>query len=384
MLLVMRHFPAGAEGQAYWVHLDGRGSVAGLTKHQGQSTHNYRYDAFGQVLPAEGNWTDPHNHYTFLGKEWDEHLGLYEFGVRLYDPWAGVWRTREPLPGEAWEPRTWHRYQYAYASPISYYDPYGMQTCGFNILTGERECFGERTGMGWTPTLAAPGAGLPVGATALPCTQPSITVFVWQMMQEAYRSQVAQWIRFLNQTCYQCAWEGVPWWARGEDYTRAVQADAFSRLWAYALWAWMVRQGGPWDPKPKIAEEFGYYQDLGDGYQYYYDVWGNVMYGYLGAATGFSEAELLHGAGAEQIGSSLGYSFEQLLREGRIDPERLPQRRINVSGLAAFDLPEDRVGIQIGIRLWQIYRSELTPESLLEEIRKQGAYLKRVPSQSQP
>ncbi|MEM4302231.1 MAG: RHS repeat-associated core domain-containing protein [Candidatus Caldarchaeum sp.] len=128
MLLEMRHFPAGSEGQAYWYHLDGRGSVAGLTKHQGQSTHNYRYDAYGQVLPAQGNWTDPHNHYTFLGKELDEHLGLYEFGVRLYDPWAGLWLTREPLPGRAWEPRTWHRYQYAFASPISYYDPYGMQT----------------------------------------------------------------------------------------------------------------------------------------------------------------------------------------------------------------------------------------------------------------
>jgi hypothetical protein len=77
MLLVMRHFPAGAEGQAYWVHLDGRGSVAGITQHLGQSTHHYRYDAYGQLLPAQGNWTDPHNHYTFAGKEWDEHLGLY-------------------------------------------------------------------------------------------------------------------------------------------------------------------------------------------------------------------------------------------------------------------------------------------------------------------
>ncbi|MFN3763062.1 MAG: hypothetical protein ACK4WK_07675, partial [Anaerolineae bacterium] len=83
MLLEMRHFPAGAEGQAYWYHLDGRGSVAGLTKHQGQSTHNYRYDAYGFLLPATGSFTDPHNHYTFIGKEWDEHLGLYEFGYFL-------------------------------------------------------------------------------------------------------------------------------------------------------------------------------------------------------------------------------------------------------------------------------------------------------------
>ena len=38
-----------------------------------------------------------------------------------------MWLTREPLPAQAWQPRTWHRCQYAYASPISYYDPYGLQ-----------------------------------------------------------------------------------------------------------------------------------------------------------------------------------------------------------------------------------------------------------------
>ncbi len=181
MLLAMRHYLEGTEGQSYWYHLDGRGSVAGLTKHQGQSTHNYRYEAYGQVLPAQGNFTDPHNHYTLLGKEWDEHLGLYEFGVRLYDPWAGVWLTREPLPGRAWEPRTWHRYAYAFASPISSYDPYGLQTCGFNILTGERQCFGEATGMGWTPTLEwtplpppVPAAPIPTGASTCPISPPDI------------------------------------------------------------------------------------------------------------------------------------------------------------------------------------------------------------------
>jgi RHS repeat-associated protein len=137
MLLAMRHFPEGTQGQSYWYHLDGRGSVAGITQHQGQSTHHYRYDAYGQVLPAQGNWTDPHNHYTFLGKEWDEHLGLYEFGVRLYDPWAGVWLTREPLAGDAWEPRTWHRYGYAFANPISYYDPYGLQVSPLECKPGE-------------------------------------------------------------------------------------------------------------------------------------------------------------------------------------------------------------------------------------------------------
>ncbi|GBC78743.1 hypothetical protein HRbin08_02241 [bacterium HR08] len=106
------------------------------------------------------------------GKEGDEHLGLYEFGVRLYDPWAGVWLTREPLPGDAGRPKTWHRYAYAFANPISYYDPYGQQTCSVDILTGEVQCFGEVTGMGRTLTLEGPPmppqAPTPTGAFICP------------------------------------------------------------------------------------------------------------------------------------------------------------------------------------------------------------------------
>gem|GEM_PF-3219984 len=98
-------------------------------------------------------------------KEWDEHLDLYEFGVRLYDPWAGVWLTREPLPGDAWEPRTWHRYQYAYASPISYYDPYGAQTCEPFSRWG---CFGEGNGIEWTLPTVEPTAPMPTGAFSCP------------------------------------------------------------------------------------------------------------------------------------------------------------------------------------------------------------------------
>ena len=66
------------------------------------------------------------NHYTFSGKEWDEHLDSYEFGYRLYDPAAGVWLTQDPLRGEPSRPRTLHRYQYVFASPISYRDAYGL------------------------------------------------------------------------------------------------------------------------------------------------------------------------------------------------------------------------------------------------------------------
>ena len=35
MLLAMRHFPEGTQGQSYWYHLDGRGSVAGISPSTG-------------------------------------------------------------------------------------------------------------------------------------------------------------------------------------------------------------------------------------------------------------------------------------------------------------------------------------------------------------
>ena len=88
----------------------------------------------------------------------------------------------------------WHRYQYACASPISYYDPYGAQTCGFNILTGERECFGERSGMGWTPTLewTPLPSDQPAGAFSCPISLANI----YALRYGGYRSlQAAQMLR---------------------------------------------------------------------------------------------------------------------------------------------------------------------------------------------
>jgi hypothetical protein len=64
--------------------------------------------------------------------------------------------------------------------------------------------------------------------------------------------------------------------------------------------------------KPYILKTFNFrnlkrpqqHHKLGN-FIYYHDIWSNLHYGYVGTAAGFSESELLDGAGIEQIGSKL-------------------------------------------------------------------------------
>lgn len=120
-----QHFRAGAPGQFFWYHYNAKGDVASLTKQHGQSTHNYRYASYGHVIPAQGNWLEPHNHYALTDKEWDENIELYYFGARHYDPIVGVWLTQDIYRGQLDVPLSLHRYGYVHNNPVNYIDPYG-------------------------------------------------------------------------------------------------------------------------------------------------------------------------------------------------------------------------------------------------------------------
>jgi RHS repeat-associated protein len=128
----MHNFPAGTRGQRYWYHHNGQGAIAGMTKQRGQSTHNYRYDAYGGNIPANGNFTNPHNDYTLTEKSWDDHTGLYYFGARHYDPLAAVWLTQDTYRGRTSEPITLHRFAYVRGNPINWIDSYGFDGNGLS------------------------------------------------------------------------------------------------------------------------------------------------------------------------------------------------------------------------------------------------------------
>lgn len=84
---------------------------------------------------------------------------------------------------------------------------------------------------------------------------------------------------------------------------------------AIVIWYQMVKTGSVWDHKPKIRDKFGsvavarplpsntpsksYYHKYKQ-YDYFYDIWSNIHYGYVGLSVGFSEELLLSGSTWEQ------------------------------------------------------------------------------------
>ncbi|AZC35158.1 polymorphic toxin type 44 domain-containing protein [Pseudomonas chlororaphis] len=132
---------------------------------------------------------------------------------------------------------------------------------------------------------------------------------------------------------------------------------------AFAIWTERVGQGRPWDHKPKLQAMFkDIWHKQGD-YDYFYDIWSNIHYGYVGLAGGFSESILLDGAGVEQIGSDL---YRQIR-----DSEKFhrPRRTEGVEGMRAWDDVPDRVSIVIGMNLYKEYpNGGLTAKIIMDEV----------------
>lgn len=132
---------------------------------------------------------------------------------------------------------------------------------------------------------------------------------------------------------------------------------------AFALWAERVGQDRPWDHKPIIRSKFdGAWQKQG-AYDYFHDIWSNIHYGYVGVSSGFSQSVLFDGAGGEQIISDTVRRIQD--RKKHPGPSRTP----GVEGLRAWDDATDRVSIQIGVNLYNLYsRGGITSRVIMEKV----------------
>ncbi|MEM1357972.1 MAG: RHS repeat-associated core domain-containing protein [Bacteroidota bacterium] len=73
--------------------------------------------------------------YRYNGKEYQDQLGLYDYGARWYDPAIARWNAVDPLADHP-NLLSWSPYQYTYNNPIFYNDPTGECPDCWEFLKG--------------------------------------------------------------------------------------------------------------------------------------------------------------------------------------------------------------------------------------------------------
>jgi RHS repeat-associated protein len=109
----------GSGGLTYY-HADAFGTVVKHTDQTGAPTHEYRYDAWGNIEAGAG---EPG--YAFTGREWDPEVSLYYYRARYYDPKAGRFTSEDPVPVEYRRLGELNGYSYVGNNPVNRRDPSG-------------------------------------------------------------------------------------------------------------------------------------------------------------------------------------------------------------------------------------------------------------------
>jgi hypothetical protein len=116
---------------------------------------------------------------------------------------------------------------------------------------------------------------------------------------------------------------------------------------ALLAWAGLVKTGGLWDFKPALSQR-GLKEVVLGGQVYLDQVVANIHYGYVGRASGFSQIDLLSGAGVAQL--------KDHHNDGTYG-----------SFLYFFDEPHDRAAIRVGVYLWEHYNGQTITREMLQD-----------------
>jgi RHS repeat-associated protein len=107
-----------------YVFQDHRGTEV-LTTDTGGVVKQWRvFEPFGETLAS---WTGNSSvERSFEGHQWDDDLGLYNFGARWYDSDSGRFMAVDPMIPDATNPQDHNPYGYVLNNPVNLTDPTGM------------------------------------------------------------------------------------------------------------------------------------------------------------------------------------------------------------------------------------------------------------------
>jgi len=133
---------------------------------------------------------------------------------------------------------------------------------------------------------------------------------------------------------------------------------------AYLLWMSVVKKNAIWDYKKFMLRRWGEWacnKKKKDALRFNYDIWGNINYGFIGKHVGFSDWELLSGAGVAQTW------------DNKMTKEEI-QEKLMKDGLKGLDDPKDQTAIKIGFDLFKNHKGDLLSILVIDKLEK--AYLK--------
>lgn len=263
---------------------------------------------------------------------------LYDFNARFFTPVAARFISPDSIVPNPADPQSLNRYTAMANNPLKFTDPTGHDNWWV-----DREPAREN----WNYAYHRVEYRYPNGGrmNAVAYTRAEISVNVGRISG----------LRFLN-------------------LVRAITA----KVAALFLWAKQVAPGQEWDHKPKIREQQarnGTESDPSSGNgalaeyiqvkeakaEYRFDVFSNVHYGYIGMAAGFTEDELLDGAGYAQYASD-NFRAKPRKADGSNTPAWVPYDHGQVplfgNQLRHYDSPPDQAAIRVGIKLWNDYGSK--------------------------
>ncbi|MBD1895739.1 PA14 domain-containing protein [Coleofasciculus sp. FACHB-129] len=174
-----------------------------------------------------------------------------------------------------------------------------------------------------------------------------------------------------------------------------------AKLIAYSIWADQVRAGGKWDHKKEIkarSDKKEWTIDGTTGRYYQFESWSNSHYGYVGRIAGFSEFELLQGAGlAQTLTNGLSSLVNKVINVvtaligikpnlGLLSDFSDVAKQVfsavygsnpnaNIFDPSSIDDPKDQSAIKDGFRLSSKYPSDVSKAQFINDLRSNESQL---------
>jgi len=320
---------------------DHLGSVRSLVGADGSVKGTQTYQPYGSPLSTAGTASSM---YGFTGEQTDP-TGLVYLRARVYAPGLGQFMSRDSWHGDTYHPMTFNGFNYVDASPVNLTDPTGLspqvaceEMCGRLLDPEYCECYCD-----------------------------------WWSRQN--HRDLTDWIvREMNANARDSIIASM--WLWHVEFDRLVSENLVTKISFYPgylyydtlaqptrIYDWynLVKDGGRWDFKDKILDELETEStwlqtgEDGKGDWFEYSVTGNIHYGYVGRAAGFTTLDLHLGAGyAEIIDSAHAERGEQNFCIDILGVRKCGYFN-NEWSITYYDDPWDYNAVQFGSMLFDIF-----------------------------